>query len=249
MRPPYRGKGATLAAAAQGLRARAGLAWCAVAGLLLLLTTLGGAPAHAQAAGICGRTAQVQTAILDEIAGVSACGDVTSTQLAAIDLVDLSDAGITALAAGDFAGLTALEDLYLDDSDLTELPAGVFAGLTALEELELDDNDLTELPAGVFAGLTAVTDLYVSGNLLTTLPAGVFAGLTALEELELHHNRLTTLPDGVFAGLTAVNRLTLANNPGAPFAPAPVALPDEGRVSIEGARRHSASPAAAGYGA
>ena len=33
-----------------GLRARAGLAWCAVAGLPLLLTTLGGAPAHAQAA-------------------------------------------------------------------------------------------------------------------------------------------------------------------------------------------------------
>ena len=177
------------------------MAWCAVAGLLLLLTTLGGAPAHAQAAGICGRTAQVQTAILAKITGVSDCAVVTSTQLAAIDVVELSYAGITALAAGDFAGLTALEDLYLDDNDLTELPAGVFAGLTALATLDLADNDLIELP------------------------------------------------DGVFATLTALKRLTLANNPGAPFAPAPVALPDEGRVSIEGARRHSASPAAAGYGA
>ena len=185
------------------LRARAGWAWCAVAGLLLL-TTLAAAPAHAQT-GICGRTAVVQTAILDAITGVTACANVTSSHLAAIDKLDLGSSSINALAAGDFAGLTTLADLDLSSNDLATLPAGVFAGLTA-PNLELQNNDLATLPAGVFADLTALELLRLKNNDLATLPAGVFAGLTAVVDLYLENNDLATLPAGVFAGLTALRK-------------------------------------------
>ena len=69
-------------------------------------------PAAAQTDGICGRTAQVQTAILGQISGITDCAAVTPAHLAGITgTLDLSEQNITAIAAGDFAGLTALTEL------------------------------------------------------------------------------------------------------------------------------------------
>ena len=133
-----------------------------------------------------------------------------------------------------FDGLTLLEQLYLGENDLATLPADVFDGLTSLEGLHLSYNDLATLLADVFDGLTALTDLSLSANDLTTLPDDVFDGLTALTDLSLSANDLTTLPDDVFEPLTALTDLALSGNPGAPFAPEAVALPDDGTVSNGG---------------
>ena len=181
------------------------------AALLAVSTT-----AQAQTAGICGRTEQVRTAILGKISGVSNCANVTDAHLAAITsgtgTLNLSNKGITALAAGDFDGLTALTILVLDQNSLTTLPAGVFDELTALTFLRLDGNSLSTLPANVFDGLTSLTRLHLYNNDLTTLPAGVFDELTALTALRLDGNDLTTLPAGVFDELTALTVLYLGDN-------------------------------------
>ena len=126
--------------------------------------------AEAQTAGICGRTAEVQTAIVAKISGVTDCADVTATQLAAITgLLDLRAKNITALAAGDFDGLILLTKLDLSANDLTELPDDVFDGLTALTFLDLHENALTELPDDVFDGRPRwFLDLHE--NALTELP-------------------------------------------------------------------------------
>ena len=176
-----------------------------------------GAVAPVPTSSICGRTAEVRDELLylieDNEGAAVACADVTAAHLAAITgYLALDSYGITALAAGDFAGLTALTELGLGDNDLSTLPDDVFEPLTALTGLYLNTNDLTTLPAGVFAGLTALTELYLFDNALTTLPAGVFAGLTALTILDLIDNDLTTLPAGVFAGLTALTELYLDAN-------------------------------------
>ena len=169
--------------------------------------------AQAQNAGICGRTAAVQTEILLRIPKVSNCDLVTDAHLAAITgSLELNSEGITALAAGDFDGLTALTELDLSGNDLSELPAGVFDGLTALTKLILNNNALTTLPAEVFAELTSLTELILNNNALTTLPAEVFAELTELRTLNLFNNDLATLPAGVFAGLTALRTLGLYAN-------------------------------------
>ena len=165
------------------------------------------------AAGICGRTEQVRTAILRRISGVSNCANVTDAHLAAITgRLDLSAKGITALAAGDFDGLTSLTRLYLNNNSLDTLPAGVFDELTSLTRLYLNNNSLDTLPAGVFDELTALELLWLQHNSLSTLPAGVFDGLTALTHLQLYNNSLSTLPAGVFDELTALKWLHLRNN-------------------------------------
>ena len=154
--------------------------------------------------------------------------------LTALTRLDLGDNSLTALPAGVFDGLTALTRLELQDNSLTALPAGVFDELTALTQLDLDDNSLTALPAGVFDGLTALTRLKLGGNSLTALPAGVFDELTALTRLNLDYNSLTELPDDVFELLTSLSYLDLRSNPGAPFSPTAVALPDDGTVPAAG---------------
>ena len=228
--------------------------------LLVAFAAILGLPLQAEAqTGICGRTEQVRTAILNRISGVSNCADVTDAHLAAITgTLNLQSDGITALAAGDFDGLTALTSLWLDSNSLDTLSAGVFDGLTALTSLQLTGNSLTTLSAGVFDGLTALRYLNLSTNSLTTLPAGVFDELTALRSLglldnslsslpagvfdeltalrllHLHDNSLDTLPDDVFEELTALTALRLQGNPGAPFSPTADALPDDGTVPVAG---------------
>ena len=163
------------------------------------------------AAGICGRTEQVRDALVELIPGVSDCAAVTAADLAAItDTLNLSGQNITDLKAGDFAGLTALIELYLNNNKLTTLRGDVFAGLTALTQLQLNNNELE------------------------TLPKDVFAGLPVLKLLTLYDNELGKLPDGVFETLTALAYLGLYGNPGAPFAPTAVALPDAGTVPVAG---------------
>ena len=133
-----------------------------------------------------------------------------------------------------FAGLTSLTTLILDNNDLTTLPAGVFAGSTTLTTLYMGSNDLTTLSNGVFGGLTALKSLYLNDNRLTTLSAGAFAGLGAMTKLRLNSNDLTTLTDDVIEPLTALTGLWLGDNFGVPFAPAAVALPDDGTVPVIG---------------
>ena len=228
--------------------------------LLVTFAAIFGLPLQAEAqTGICGRTEAVRTAILDEIPGITACGNVTDAHLAAIaGTLRLRNKGISALAAGNFDGLTeltaldlahnnlstlsagvfdeltALEILLLHSNSLTTLSAGVFDELTALSVLDLASNSLTALSAGVFEELTELTALYLNTNSLTTLPAGVFDELTELTVLYLRKNSLSTFPDDVFEELTALTNLQLQDNPGAPFSPTADALPDAGTVPVAG---------------
>ena len=152
------------------------------------------------------------------------------------ELTDLTLASndLSTLSAGVFDELTELTYLRLDGNDLSTLPAGVFDELTKLEELSLRNNGLTSLRADAFDALTALETLYIDTNELTALPAGVFDELTKLQDLLLYDNELSTLPDEVFEQLTALTQLSLFNNPGAPFSPTAVAVPDDGEVSTYG---------------
>ena len=189
--------------------------------------------------GICGRTGAVRIGILGLISGVSNCADVTTQHLAAIDstaYLDLNSKSITTLATGDFAGLTSLGSLWLNRNQLTSLPDGIFDELTGLTSLTLSRNSLTALPDDIFDNLTALKTLWLNSNNLSTLPVGIFDNLTLLTSLLLNDNQLATLPDGAFESLTSLTAtgLRLQGNPGAPFSPTAVALPDAGTVAATG---------------
>ena len=155
-------------------------------------------------------------------------------ELGALDILVLARNGLTTLPGDVFDALGALTVLNLHDNALTGLTAGVFDRLRALEVLTLDENGLTTLPDGVFDRLGALEVLTLDGNGLTGLPAGVFDRLGALEVLTLRRNGLAKLPGRVFEPLTALKDLRLQGNPGVPFAPEAVALPDDGTVPVAG---------------
>ena len=176
---------------------------------------------------ICGRTDQVETAILTRLGlpdDNMACMTVPSDDLAGITMLNLSDStttddtdDITTLLSGDFAGLSELITLNLSDNRLTTsgLPADIFAGLSNLQALLLNGNlPLTELPAGIFNGLTSLTILRLQFNQLTPsgLPATIFADLTILETLDLRNNALGELPATIFDGLSNLRTLDLSSN-------------------------------------
>ena len=122
---------------------------CALAALTVLSASAG-----AQTGGICDRTSQVQTAILDALTSVSDCADVTASDLRGIIRLDLSNKGIAALQSGDFAGLAGLQVVRLDSNQLSALPGRVFDNLSSLESLYLSGNQLSALPDGVFDDLS-----------------------------------------------------------------------------------------------
>ena len=154
--------------------------------------------------GICDRTPQVQTAILERIDGVSDCAAVTEEQLAAITGgLGFWDTGISNLQEDDFAGLSSVQQLDLRHNALESLPAGVFSGLSSLEFLWLADNALSSLPADLFSDATSLIRLRLQNNDLASLPAGVFSDLSSLEILTLGNNAIASLPEDVFHDLSS----------------------------------------------
>ena len=187
--------------------------------------------------GICGRTQEVQDAILALLSDVSDCADVTDTHLAGITKLVVSFTSATSIKSGDFAGLSSmtwlqptgssyirsvpedvfeglgnLQRLYLF-LDLTALPEDVFDGLTSLQILALGGtNQIRELHKEVFDGLSSLTDLRLHNNQLSELDEDIFDGLGSLENIVLSTNPITALPEDLFDGLTNLDRLIFTNN-------------------------------------
>ena len=161
--------------------------------------------------GVCDRTPQVRDKLV-EATGESACGQVTSGQLATVTLLDLRRSGIHALEAQDFNGLSSLTSLSLGENRLATLPEGIFSGLGSLERLEMPGNALSTLPRDVFSGLSSLTWLDLRSNGLTELPEGIFSGLSNLETLWLNGNSLIELPETAFRDLGRLVDLNLGFN-------------------------------------
>ena len=151
---------------------------------------------------LCDRTPAVQTAILSRLSPAD-CVTVTTLQLGGLTgtLTLPSDAGLTALKAGDFAGLNRLAGITIDGA-----------------------NSVPVLIDGLFSDLGNLTSLVMSGVDLVTIPSGAFTGLSALTTLNLANNGIESLPEGVFDGLSALTTLNLEGNDGAPFSIAPYTI-------------------------
>ena len=162
--------------------------------------------------GICGRTPEVQDAILARLSSVSDCADVTDTHLASITYLDVGSKDVDSLKEGDFAGLSALRELWLTDNNLTTLPEMLFDGLSSLEELFLQRNEITAFPEDVFDGLSSLTRLHIEQNDIDTLPEDIFDGLAKLQKLYMQSNGLTGLPEDVFDGLSSLEEVGMSHN-------------------------------------
>ena len=175
--------------------------------------------------GICGRTQEVQDAILDKLTGVSDCAKVTDSHLAGITTrLTVRFTSSQAIKSDDFTGLSALTDLQLISDQISALPEDVFGELDSLEILLISVSQLQSLPEEVFEGLGSLKDLTVGErpfrgadevvlvHQLSALPEDVFDGLDSLEKLDLSQNQLIALPEDVFDGLDSLEKLNLTQN-------------------------------------
>ena len=106
--------------------------------------------------------------------------------------LDLSQRGITSLAAGTFDGLLNLRELYLNFNQLTNISHQAFGSVPNLKVLSLYGNRISDLPNTVFRGLPALETISIDRNDLRSLDFGMFNDLN-LKVLILGQNPLTTL--------------------------------------------------------
>ena len=85
---------------------------------------------------ICGRTEQVQSALLAAVTATD-CAAVSISEVAALTTLDLSSTSLSALQAGDFAGLTGLTTLDLPSTlDSASYSPHLLSPLTSLTQLD-----------------------------------------------------------------------------------------------------------------
>ena len=150
-----------------------------------------------------------------------------------------------------FSGSPRLETLYLDGNAITSLAEGSFDGLGELSLLDLGENPLGDISERAFSDTPLLAGLHLDSTELVALPAGLFDGLDILWRLDLGENglqdlsgvrlpgpaigvvdfagnELASLPSGMFDRFTSEScyggdlTLDLRDNPGAPFALAPL---------------------------
>jgi len=138
---------------------------------------------------ICDRTEQIEEAILraidDNTGSRPACDAVTTAQLEAIDLINVSGSStgsqVTSLKSGDLSGLTNITSFSAANSKIGTIPAGFFDANTNLTSMDLAVAQLTTLPAGIFDQLTSLTTLRLERNFFSSMPPGLSA--TSMEKL------------------------------------------------------------------
>ncbi len=95
---------------------------------------------------VADRTPEVRDAIVTAVPNLSHAADVSQAHVAAIRDLNLRNAGIIALKAGDFSDMTGLTSLNLFNNQLSSLPLGIFEGLTSLTTIRLGRNTVDPLP-------------------------------------------------------------------------------------------------------
>ena len=182
---------------------------------LALAVSLPGAPI-AQAVDICGRTAEVEDAILAKVKedrSAAVCTNITSSELSGITELVVSGYSAAAIVPGDFSGLTGLTDLSIHNSNtLTSLPDSAFTNASALTTLDLRGNAISSMHKDALDGITALETLDLGYNHLADLPPEFFDGESAITKLNLQSNFLKIIENWHFDGLSGLTHLTLDNN-------------------------------------
>ena len=149
---------------------------------------------------------------------------VGANELAALEVLNARDAGVTDLAglegAVNLTGLDLGGNAVRDLRPLASLPAlaslsldatgtdpWALAGLARLVRLSLRDNGIEDL--GGLSSLVELEELDIGGNRVADLTP--LAGLAGLRELRADGNRIADLAP--LAGLAALERLDLGGNP------------------------------------
>ncbi len=196
----------TMNTTAQRLRHR--LARLAAA--LLAVTVLGAiippTPASADF-GVGFNDAQLEAKIRTALSVPS--GSITTSMMAGLTSLDISNAGVTDLSGLEYA--TNLQYLVALNNQISDLSPLI--GLSSLQELTLQKNNITDVSD--LSGLTNLTKLTIGDNPISSLTP--LAGLTKLRVLSLPQTAVTDITP--VAGFTSMFYLDISNTDVADLSP------------------------------
>lgn len=184
--------------------------------VVVSLCVVGSAYGQVPDSAVCERTMQVRDAIVASLSEFDDCNGISTTHLATITTLDLSNQNIQSLQADDFAGLSGLVSLDLsNNAELTELPAELFDGLSLTS---FDTGGVPIAVSGALPSSIALTfddptteldlrDAFVSGDGGAILPAEsyeVFSSPSHLVTAEVSGHELTLAFVGAVVGTAEV---------------------------------------------
>ena len=133
--------------------------------------------------GICGRSPEIQKAILESL-DLNLCQVATEGELFRITGLG-NNLSLRTVKAGDFQGLVNIEKL---DLDATKVDPNAFAGMTSLKEMDLSVRDEGSIAAGAFQDLPGLKTLTLRIASNGKAEPETFRGLPSLETLSLRIN-------------------------------------------------------------
>eukprot|EP00055_Hartaetosiga_balthica_P014766 m.82972 g.82972 ORF g.82972 m.82972 type:complete len:1671 (-) comp8681_c1_seq1:145-5157(-) len=140
-----------------------------------------------------------------------------------VNLLDLSDTGMSFLPRSLFSNMPNLFILYIHNNKHAHLHAGLFDPLSALKRLYLKNNELAMVSSTIFSHLSALEVLDLENNFLEVIEEGAFSNLTNLINLQLDNNFLFSLPPNLLANAARLTQLDLDTNKLSTFDPSTLA--------------------------
>ena len=128
--------------------------------------------------GICGRSPEIQTAIIYYL-NVSLCQAITTPELFRLTNLEV---GMVTARAGDFAGLVNVKELNINAKDIDP---GAFIGLDSLTKMTLTMPAQGTISQAAFNGLPNLTEIIITADHSLKIETSSIAGMPALETLEI----------------------------------------------------------------
>ncbi|KAI5638062.1 leucine rich repeat domain-containing protein [Phthorimaea operculella] len=135
--------------------------------------------------------------------------------LLTVQVLDLSENGITRPPWEALNTFTSLQYLYLQKNNLTSLSKSAFGNLPTLFKLDLSYNQISSVEQKSFQGLQQLLDLSLSGNQLEHIPNEAFKTLVALRKLDLSYNTLEKIDNkthGLLDDCLSLEMVNLSHN-------------------------------------
>ena len=129
--------------------------------------------------GICGRSPEVQKAILESLK-VSLCRAVTEAEM--FRITEAPSLSMETTKAGDFVGLVNIKELSIGAKNVEPR---AFTGLESLKKLHLYIGDEGSIATDTFQGLQRLEEMTLTVAPNGSIETGAFQGLSNLETLQV----------------------------------------------------------------
>ena len=158
-------------------------------------------------AGICNRTAEVQSVLIPPTKN---CSQVTAEDLRRKNF-SIGLTRLTSLKEGDFAGLSNLRTLSIDSSQLSSLPARVFTGLSSLRSLSLGTLGSNQISILSYSNMLKSLSETTTRNNGTVSAIGLKYNASAAAARQSLIDRQWSITDGGLEGTTSPTSAGICN--------------------------------------